>query len=87
MMLINPRDPENIQMKKLISLWVKELAGTEVEVQAEEKPCQDASCPVASTILELTWPDGAKRQLSLHKPLCYIRQWDIKTLLTKSFPS
>lgn len=87
MMLTNPRDPENVQMKKLIGLWVRELAGPDVEVHAEEKPCLDASCPVASTTLVLSWPDGSIKQLNVHKPLCYIRQWDIKTLLTQSFPS
>lgn len=87
MMLTNPRDPENIQMKKLIGLWVKELAGPEVEVHAEENPCVDASCPVATSTLVVTWPDGSMRQFSLHKPLCYIRQWDIKSLLSKAFPS
>jgi hypothetical protein len=77
----NPRDPENVEITRLIKGWVRQHfeLGEEVSIFVSEVNCQDDSCPVKETAIVLFFEKGEKK-LSIHKPLTFIRERDVKEL-------
>lgn len=77
----NPRDPENANLIRLIKDWVRRhfQLGEEVSIFISEVNCQDDSCPVKETAIVLFFEKGEKK-LSIHKPLTFIRERDVKSL-------
>jgi hypothetical protein len=83
-MFSNPLDPYNKVISSKINEWLLyyEIIEPDTYLEILEKPhCNDRQCPDISTTI--TWNDknGAKIQLTICKPLFYIRKWDIENHL------
>lgn len=68
--------PSDEYMIRLIKQWAQELLKTPAPVEVHSIPCADGHCPVDNLVLEV-----GQNKIVMHKPLLYIRRWDIQRLL------
>lgn len=66
-----------------IKHWVRNYLQLEADtlVLVAEVNCADPGCPVKQTQVAILHKNGNTRKLTIHKPLVYIRKWDIEPLI------
>lgn len=79
----NPNDPENVIITAKVQEWVraKMNLNEDTMVQVLELNCMDPGCMDKETRILLTTHGQLPRQYRVHKPLVYVRQWDIDQLV------
>jgi hypothetical protein len=78
---INPHDPDNIELKKILTNWLKEklALNDDTKVSIHEHLCSEPNCIHAETVFRTENTEGVSFY-KITKPIVYIRKWDLDAL-------